>query len=141
MALSLFNVLTLLMALHAVFSPSAPARMQTPPVGPSRRPQDVRLQLETADGNTRFRIGEVIPLKLSFTGGGARKYQINLATYDRSGRMHYEDFLLEPDAGWSDPLKDYFLGGAPMMGGLTTFDLLSEKPKVIPLDLNEWVRF
>src|SRR5215213_7854942 len=143
MTRSLLGVLTLLMLLHAPAAFSSPAtgsRLERP-TSLSRQPRDVRLQLETAGGNTRFRIGEVIPLKLSFTSSAANKYSINLARYDRGGRMHYEDFLLEPDAGWSDPLKDYFSGGAFMMGGLTSFDLLSAEPKVIPLDLNEWVRF
>jgi len=112
-----------------------------PSVGLSQQPRDVRLQVQTADGTTRFRMGEVIPLKLSFTSSADKKYSINLATYDRSGRMHYEDFLVEPEAGWSDPLKDYFSGGLYMMGGLTSFDLLSAESKVISLDLNEWVRF
>jgi hypothetical protein len=139
----LLGVLNLLALLHApvAFCSTAPALKPAPPSGLSRQTGDVRLRVEFADGNTRFRIGEVIPLKLSFTSSAAARYQINLATYDRSGRMHYEDFMVEPDAGWSDPLKDYFSGGAFMMGGLTSFDLLSGRPKVISLDLNEWVRF
>jgi hypothetical protein len=133
---SLLGVLSLLVLLQA------PAAFCSPtPACVSQQPRDVRLQVEVADGNTRFRIGEVIPLKLSFNSSAAGKYQINLATYDRSGRMNYEDFMLEPDAGWSDPLEDYFSGGGFMMGGLTGFDFLSGKPKVISLDLNEWVRF
>lgn len=138
-----FGALTLLTLLSATaaFSSPTPARRQAQPAGLSQQPRDVRLQVETAGGNTRFRVGEVIPLKLSFTSSAAKKYLINLATYDRSGRMNYEDFLVEPGAGWSDPLKDYFSGGVFMMGGLMSFDLLSAEPKVIPLDLNEWVRF
>jgi hypothetical protein len=133
---SLLGVLTLLALLHAPAAFSSTAQAVLP-----AQPRDVRLQVETAGGATRFRIGEVIPLRLSFTSTAAKKYRINLATYDRSGRMNYEDFLLEPEAGWSDPLKAYFLGGAFMMGGLTGFDFLSGKPKVISLELNEWVRF
>ena len=134
-------ILLTLLSAPAAFSSSSHATEQAPTADLPQQPRDVRLQVETAGGNTRFRMGEVIPLKLSFTSSAAKKYSINLATYDRSGRMNYEDFLVEPEAGWSDPLKGYFLGGAFMMGGLTSFDLLSAEPKVISLDLNEWVRF
>ena len=109
--------------------------------GFSPQPQDVRFVVETANGQTRFRVGETIPLKLSFTSSAAKKYQINLAAYDRSGRMSYETFAVEPDGNWSDPLRAYFAGGAHMMGGLSTSRFLSSRPTVISVDLNEWVRF
>ncbi|HEU4390998.1 MAG TPA: hypothetical protein VFV34_24545 [Blastocatellia bacterium] len=102
---------------------------------------DVRLRVETVDGRTEFRIGELIPLKLSFTSTVTKKYQINMASYDRSGRMSYEEFLLEPAAGWSDPLEDYFSYGGFFGGGLTSYRFLSSEPTMINLDLNEWVRF
>ncbi len=107
----------------------------------TQTPQDVRLQVQIDGGKTQFQTGEIVPLKLSFTSSAAKKYQINMATYDRSGRMNYEKFLIEPESGWSDPLQTYFRNGASMMGGLTTFDFLSLKPTVIQLDLNELVRF
>ena len=105
------------------------------------QPADVRLQAETYNGRTRFQIGEIIRLKLSFTSSALKKYQINMAEYDRSGRMNYENFLLEPQGGWGDPLRSYFAYGGFMMGGLTSFRFLSPEPMVIYFDLNEWVRF
>jgi hypothetical protein len=105
------------------------------------KPADVEFRVQTTDGRTRYRIGEIIPLKLSFTSTAPKKYQINMASYDRSGRMHYEGFHIEPKDGWSDPLKLYFSGGFFLGGGLTGFEILSETPRVISLDLNEWVRF
>ena len=49
---------------------------------------------------------------------------------------------MEPDSGWSDPLKSYFSSFAGFMGGgLINFEFLSETPIRIALDLNEWVRF
>jgi hypothetical protein len=107
----------------------------------SQQPKDIGLQVKTENGRTKFQTGELIPLKLSFTSSAAKKYQINMASYDRSGRMNYEKFLVEPESGWSDPLQAYFASGAFMMGGLTNFRFLSEEPTVISLDLNEWVRF
>ncbi|HKS41122.1 MAG TPA: hypothetical protein VJX74_10965 [Blastocatellia bacterium] len=103
--------------------------------------QDAWLRVQTASGKTQFQIGEIIPLKLSFTSSAAKKYQISMATYDRSGRMNYEKFLVEPEAGWSDPLRSYFVSGGSSIGGLAGIQLLSQEPAIIQLDLNEWVRF
>ena len=65
-----------------------------------------------------------------------------MASYDRSGRMNYEKFLVEPADGTSDPLLVYFHSGSFFLGGgLTNFEFLSDTPYVIHLNLNEWVRF
>ena len=50
------------------------------------------LKVRTADGGSAYRIGERIRLKLSFTSAEARRYEIDEASYDRSGRMGYESF-------------------------------------------------
>jgi len=56
--------------------------------------------------------------------------------------MFYEGFDIDPAAGTTDPLLAYFKSAGPIFGGgLTNFEFLSEKPIIIPLDLNEWVRF
>ncbi len=121
---------------------SSPLERQSAIRGPlTQHQQGGRLDVQTTNGKTQFRIGEIIPLKLSFTSSSAKKYQINLAAYDRSGRMNYEKFTIQPVDGWSDPLLAYFARGAFMMGGLTNFSFLSQEPTVIHLDLNEWVRF
>lgn len=65
-------------------------------------------QLHLSVTKTKFRAGELIPLELEFTSATPDRYQINLATYDRSGRMSYEQFLLDPKEGTSDPLELYF---------------------------------
>ena len=54
--------------------------------------------------DAQFRIGEIIPLKLSFSSAARSRYQINTAQYDRSGRMDYERFELSPADGAVDPL-------------------------------------
>jgi len=89
-----------------------------------------------------FRQGELIPLILSFTSKVHDRYQVNMATYDRSGRMGYEKFFVEPTDQAADPLTVYFKSGLIFMtGGITNFEYLSDSPYVLHLDLNEWIRF
>lgn len=101
-----------------------------------------RLQVRTAEGQALYHVGERIPLELSFTGPENKRFEINMASYDRSGRMGYEEFKVAPAAGWADPLHVYFSSSMGFMGGgLTGFGSLSAKATVISLNLNEWVRF
>jgi hypothetical protein len=104
--------------------------------------EDAGPQLLVTAGKAEFHCGEVVPLELAFTSATSDRYQINLATYDRSGRMSYEQFVLEPKQGTSDPLELYFNSAWGFLGGgLTGFKLLSTSATSIHLDLNEWVRF
>ncbi len=103
---------------------------------------DVNLSVHTHDAQTTFRIGKVIPLELSFTSSVENKYQLDMATYDRSGRLNEESFSVEPQAGWVDPLDLYFRSfGGFMGGGIRGMEVLSAKPVIVYLELNEWVRF
>lgn len=99
-------------------------------------------QLQVSTDSKVFRCGQVIPLDLSFTSATPNRYQINLAGYDRSGPMEYEQFIVSPKDGARDPLWLYFnsIGGfgGDMAGG---FKFLSTSPTVIKLNLNEWVTF
>jgi hypothetical protein len=100
------------------------------------------VQLRLAANAAVYRQGEVIPITLSFTSRVPNRYSINEATYDRSGRMGYEHFLVEPSSGIADPLQVYFDSlGSIFGGGLTNFEFLSDTPYIIHLNLNEWVRF
>ena len=118
------------LATHA----QAPAQTQ-----PSRRDSsEVTFHVGIQQGKSQFFLGEVIPLELTFTSKTPKRYQLNMARYDRSGRMSYERFLVNPDGGWSDPLRSYFNSSMGWMGGgLTGFDFLSETPAKISLELNE----
>jgi len=99
-------------------------------------------QLRLSTSSTRFRCGEVIPLELTFTSATPNRYQINMAQYDRSGRMRYEQFMLDPKEGTKDPLQLYFDSIAGFLGGgLTGFKFLSTSPTTVHLELNEWVSF
>jgi hypothetical protein len=105
-------------------------------------PSDVKLTAAVHGGQTTFRVGEVIPLELSFTSTAPGKYQFDNATYDRSGRLNSETFSVEPKSGWDDPLELYFRSYAGFMGGgLRGIETLASKPAVVHLELNEWVRF
>jgi hypothetical protein len=101
---------------------------------------DSRVQLSISTKSTKFFSGEVIPLDLAFTSTTPKRYQINLARYDRSGRMNYEGFSVEPKEATRDPLQLYFNSIAGFMGGgLTNFEFLAASPTIIHLNLNEWV--
>jgi hypothetical protein len=103
-----------------------------PPVDPN-----VVLKVAIASDQREFRIGETIPLQLSFSSAVKNHYQVNAARYDRSGRMSYEQFKLSPSEGSVDPLPNN-KGG---MGGITTYEFLKTEAWTIKLNLNEWVRF
>jgi hypothetical protein len=101
-----------------------------------------QLQVRTADGVTLYHVGERIPLELSFTGPEDKRFEVNMASYDRSGRMGYEEFKVAPTSGWADPLRVYFGSSSGFIGGgIAGFESLSAKPTVLHLNLNEWVRF
>ena len=104
-------------------------------------PKDLQFNVSVKGGQTTFRIGEVVPLELSFSSSVEKKYQVDMARYDRSGRLNIESFAVEPSSSWSDPLKRYFNAFSGFMGGgLRGINTLSPKPDLIELQLNEWVR-
>jgi hypothetical protein len=98
--------------------------------------------LETAGGQRTFRLGERIPLTLSFSSDTPEKYKLNGATYDRSGRLPTEEFVLDRD-DVADPSEEYFGTGVMswLGGGLRTSPVLEAKPSTIEVDLNDWFRF
>jgi hypothetical protein len=65
-------------------------------------------QLHVSTKSTTYRIGELLPLELSFSSATPKHYQINMARYDRSGRMSYERFVVSPCEGTHDPLDLVF---------------------------------
>jgi hypothetical protein len=108
---------------------------------PEERPNS-GVQLILSSSQTKYYLGEVIRLDLAFSSTAPKRYQINLARYDRSGRMNYEEFVVEPKEATQDPLQLYFSSIAGFLGGgLTGFEFLTLFPSVIHLNLNEWVRF
>jgi len=104
--------------------------------------QQAALVVTTQGQRSTYQIGERIPIDLSFTGPANKQFEITIASYDRSGRIAYESFEVEPGSGWSDPLAVYFGSqSAYMVGGFGGLGVLSPTPTVIHLNLNEWIRF
>jgi hypothetical protein len=85
------------------------------------------LQVSIATDQREFHIGEAIPLQLAFSSNVKERYQVNMAQYDRSGRMNYEHFDVSPADGAVDPLSTY----TGSMGGKTNFKYLSSEPWTI----------
>lgn len=132
-------IFLLLVSLWGV--PGGATRAQTPSSADRSAAQDGP-QLRVSTKASVYRQGELIPLELSFASKISNQYQVNMAGYDRSGRMNYEKFLVEPAEGSTDPLLVYFKSNlAFLSGALTNFKLLSDSPFVMHLNLNEWVRF
>ena len=50
------------------------------------------LELRLAASQASFRLGERIVLTLTLTGPGNKKYSIDTASYDRSGRLDIDTF-------------------------------------------------
>lgn len=55
-----------------------------------KKTSESEVHLQVSSSSAQFYSGEVILLDLAFTSAILKRYQINLARYDRSGRMGYE---------------------------------------------------
>lgn len=95
------------------------------------------LAIRFADGTSRFHVGEIIPIELSFRASIPETYDMNTANYDRSGRLNVEQFHVDPPG--RDPLERYYSIGGFMGGGLSSSLTLSSEPQTRREDLNEWV--
>jgi hypothetical protein len=126
------KLLALTVLLLAAVTISRVYAQSAPPVDPK-----IVFKVSLVNNQREFHIGETIPLQLSFSSAVKKQYQINVAQYDRSGRMDYEQFIVSPAKGAVDPLPDH----TGSMGGLTSYTFLSTEPWSIKLNLNEWVRF
>jgi hypothetical protein len=103
----------------------------------ARWESNVSLTISFADGTSRFHVGEVIPIQLSFSASTPNTYEIEMRNYDRSGRLNIETYHVTPSG--RDPLQNYYSIGGFMMGGLGGPRELTSEPRVMPADLNEWV--
>src|SRR5580765_767308 len=74
---------------------------------------NVTFRVAVVGGAREFRIGERIPIELSFTSAVPNRYELDTATYDRSGRLESERFTVAPADGAVDPLanrRDGYIG-------------------------------
>jgi hypothetical protein len=54
------------------------------------------LTIRFAKGTSQFHVGEVISVELAFSASVADAYDMNTASYDRSGRLDVEHFHVTP---------------------------------------------
>jgi hypothetical protein len=106
---------------------------------PPHPPAGLAMTLSLKNGQTTFRVGEIITLVTGYTSLDSDKYIWNSKSYDRIGRNFMESFCIEPNAG-RDPLRDYFNAQTIMdTGGLESSLQLGQDPQIAELDLNEWM--
>jgi hypothetical protein len=105
-------------------------------------PAALSFTVRFANGKTTFQQGEIIPLELAFSSSKPGAFSIDSASYDRSGRLFIDTFVVDAKTGVTDPLMEYFRAqDFFMMGGLRGYPELTEKPYLITAELNEWRRF
>lgn len=103
-------------------------------------PPGVQLTIRFEGGRNRFRQGEMIRVELAFSSSLPQTYEVDGATYDRSGRLHCDSFHLDPRSGAVDPIREYFERGPHIGGGIRSTPVLETKPYQITRELNEHLR-
>jgi hypothetical protein len=102
----------------------------------------ISLRIETANGGTRFKMGEAISLKLTFDNSSAETWRV--PGVDGSGRsvlgLMSDRFLVSPKEGTADPWS-FLLSGTITYNGPPGGMSIGAKPVATNVDLNEWVRF
>jgi hypothetical protein len=110
--------------------------------------QSISLRIEFAPDQSQFRMGEEIGLKLAFeTMRGADDptsdqpgWTIMLNGHDRSVLGFRRDrFVVTPEAGVRDPWSYRLHEGMAYSG--SGGSRLTDKPLVLNIDLNQWIRF
>lgn len=132
---AIFLIVTLWTHLTAA-APAPRAILQLQPPAP------VALALRLTDGRRHFRPGEIIAIELAFSSATPKRFTVDGATYDRSGRLTIDELAIDRIDDVSDPMLDYFgsIGGY-VGGGIRGIGALGEKPVTVRLELNEWFRF
>ena len=104
----------------------------------SQQNSGATLSIRFADASSRFHVGEVIPIELSFSASVPEAFQYSTANYDRSGRLDMEQFHVTPLS--RDPLREYYSTLQMIIGGgLSSSGVLASTPYVIREQLNEWI--
>jgi hypothetical protein len=109
----------------------------------AQNPEGVSFTVRFKDNQKQFHQGEVMRLELSFASAKPHTFIVDTGTYDRSGRLESDKFVLDQPEAVVDPLYDYFNSNflAFIAGGIRGIPELTEKPEIINADLNEWMRF
>jgi hypothetical protein len=109
----------------------------------SAQQNQAALRFETANGQSTFKMGERIPLKLTFSSPNDTDYVIAPLIRARGGEFDCNRFeVVSPAIGWSDPLEMYFKQDLIRTGhGWSWPSLKASKPVEASVNLNEWIRF
>jgi HEAT repeat protein len=100
-----------------------------------KNPEGVSFTLRLEEDKVQFKPGEVIRVEFSFTSDLPDTYDLDVATYDR----RKDKYFLDHKNGVGDPLRDHQIGtGEGLSPGPPP---LSETPRKMTFDLNEWFRF
>lgn len=104
--------------------------------------KDVDFTIKFKNDQTKFRQGEIIPIELRFSTLTENRYDFLNRTYDRSGRLHLDGFVIDQEEKTFDPLYDYFYrSGMLTAGGLYTVPTLLSAPHIIDYELNDYRSF
>ena len=108
----------------------------------AQNPEGLLFTVRLKENRKQFHQGEVIALEFSFAASKPDTFTLDAATYDRSGRLHSDGFVIDNGNAAVDPLTDYFNSelNAFMLGGLRAIPDLTDKPYLITAELNEWRR-
>jgi hypothetical protein len=134
------NRLAALICASAVAAVTLPAPLNAQ--APGAAVFEATLTVRLPAGRSDYKIGELIPLELVFSGRGEADLYFSTENYDRSGRMETEQYAVTPAAGADDPLADYFGAGVGRIGGgLRGWQRLDGTPFRLQVNLNDWIRF
>jgi hypothetical protein len=104
--------------------------------------KDVDFTIKFKNDQNKFRQGEIIPIELRFSTSSKTQYDFLNRTYDRSGRLYLDGFVIDRQEKTFDPLDDYFnRGGIFMAGGLFSVPTLNTTPQIINYELNDYLSF
>jgi hypothetical protein len=112
---------------------------------PLVRAQDVSLEMRTKDGGSKYHLGESIDVQLVFSST-SKQYIVDSSFSYPELQTAQDEFLVEPKGGSEDPMEDYrralssnqYFGFMSRMRGIAR---LGDKPVVLDLPLNRYVRF
>ena len=97
---------------------------------------DATLTVRLTAGKSTYAMGEIIPLELEFRGRAGPDL-----LYFSTGQMRHERYVVTPEGGADDPLREYYSSVGVVGGGLSGWHPLDGTPFVLRVQLNEWVRF
>ena len=107
-----------------------------------KNPKDVDFTIKFKNDQTKFRQGEIIPLELRFSTSTENLYNFLNRTYDRSGRLYLDGFVIDKEEKTFDPLDDYYNRGEMLMsGGLYSNPTFNSTPQLINYELNDFLSF